>query len=46
MLGERGIKPEELDAEEDVKKLDQRVKSDNKCLIKDVELPKNANKKK
>ncbi len=42
MLGERGIKPEELAAEEDLKKLERRVKSDEKRLIKAAEIPKNA----
>lgn len=42
MLGERGIKPEELAAEEDLKKLERRVKSDEKRLIKAAELPKDA----
>ena len=40
MLVERGIKPEELPAEEDLKKLERRVKSDEKRLIKGTELPK------
>jgi DNA-damage-inducible protein D len=40
MLAERGIKPEELPAEEDLKKLERRVKSDEKRLIKGTELPK------
>jgi DNA-damage-inducible protein D len=40
MLGERGIKPEELPPEEDIKKLERRVKSAEKKLIKDSELPK------
>lgn len=40
LLMERGIKPEELPAEEDLKKLDRRVKSDEKRLIKGTELPK------
>lgn len=39
MLGERGIKPEELPAEEDIKKLERRVKSAEKKLIKGCELP-------
>jgi DNA-damage-inducible protein D len=39
MLVERGIKPEELPAEEDLKKLERRVKSDEKRLIKGAELP-------
>ncbi|RLD55392.1 MAG: DNA damage-inducible protein D [Bacteroidetes bacterium] len=34
ILLERGIKPEELPAEEDIKKLERRVKSDNKKLGK------------
>ena len=42
MLAERGIKPEELPAEEDLKKLERRVKSVEKCLIKAAELPKDA----
>ena len=43
MLGERGIKPEELPPEEDIKKLERRVKSADKKLIKDSELPKGGN---
>ena len=34
MLGQRGIKPEKLPAEEDIKKLERRVKSDEKKLEK------------
>jgi DNA-damage-inducible protein D len=34
MLGERGIKPEELAAEEDLKKLERRVKFSEKKMIK------------
>ena len=34
MLGERGIKPEKLAAEEDLKKLERRVKSEEKKLAK------------
>lgn len=34
MLGERGIRPEELPPEEDLKKLERRVKSDEKVLEK------------
>ena len=34
LLQERGIKPEELPAEEDVKKLERRVKSEDKKFIK------------
>lgn len=40
MLGERGIQPELLPAEEDLKKLDRRVKSSEKKMIKQSELPK------
>ncbi|EPJ44185.1 MAG: hypothetical protein OFPII_36320 [Osedax symbiont Rs1] len=46
MLGERGIKPEELAGEEDLKKLERRVKSDEKRLIKAAELPKDAKEEK
>jgi DNA-damage-inducible protein D len=34
MLGQRGIKPEQLPAEEDIRKLERRVKSDEKKLEK------------
>jgi hypothetical protein len=34
MLGERGIKPESLPQEEDIKKLERRVKSEEKKLEK------------
>lgn len=40
MLGERGIKPEKLPPEEDLKKLERRVKSSEKKMIKGSELPK------
>lgn len=43
MLGERGIKPEELPPEEDIKKLERRVKSAEKKQIKGSELPKGGN---
>lgn len=33
MLGQRGIQPEHLPAEEDIKKLERRVKSDEKKLV-------------
>lgn len=36
MLGERGIKPEELPAEEDIRKLELRVKSDEKRLAQNT----------
>ncbi|MDR3221981.1 MAG: DNA damage-inducible protein D [Candidatus Accumulibacter sp.] len=42
MLGQRGIKPEQLPVEEDIKKLERRVKSDEKRLEKQSgKLPKN-----
>lgn len=34
MLGERGIKPEELPPSEDIKKLERRVKSQEKKIAK------------
>jgi DNA-damage-inducible protein D len=40
-LGKSGIKPEELPAEEDIKKLERRVKSLDKEIAK-----KNLNRKK
>ncbi|MCL2875833.1 MAG: DNA damage-inducible protein D [Betaproteobacteria bacterium] len=41
MLGQRGIKPEQLPAQEDIKKLERRVKSDEKRLEKQSgKLPK------
>ena len=41
LLTERGIKPEELAPAEDLKKLERRVKSDEKKMIKQSALPKN-----
>lgn len=42
MLGQRGIKPENLPAEEDMKKLERRVKSEQKKLAKSAKkLPLN-----
>jgi DNA-damage-inducible protein D len=44
MLGQRGIQPENLPPEEDLKKLEQRVKSAEKKLAKDTKLlPPNDN---
>ena len=41
MLGERGIKPEELPPAEDIKKLERRVKSaEKKIAIESGKLPK------
>lgn len=39
MLGDRGIRPEELPPSEDLKKLERRVKSAERKLIKASELP-------
>jgi DNA-damage-inducible protein D len=40
MLGQRGIRPEALPPEEDIKKLERRVKADEKKLEKqDGRLP-------
>ena len=36
MLGQRGIKPEKLAAEEDLKKLERRVKTEEKKLEKNT----------
>lgn len=39
MLAERGIQPEELPPEEDIKKLERRVKTDEKKLAKQNAFP-------
>lgn len=44
VLVDRGIKPEELPPEEDLKKLERRVTSDEKKMIKKVALPKTRQK--
>ena len=44
MLGERGIKPEELPAEEDLKKIERRAKSAEKKMIKNSEFSKRVKK--
>ncbi|SDY75181.1 DNA damage-inducible protein D [Nitrosomonas sp. Nm33] len=44
MLGQRGIKPEELPAEEDLKKLERRVASAERKMIKESALPKRGKK--
>lgn len=36
MLAQRGIKPEELPPEEDIRKLERRVKSEDKKIVKDI----------
>lgn len=41
MLGERGIKPEELPAAEDIKKIERKVAREEKLMVKNVaKLPK------
>jgi DNA-damage-inducible protein D len=45
MLGDRGIKLEELAAEEDLKKLERRAKSSEKKMIKESELPRKIEKR-
>ncbi|HRE41670.1 MAG TPA: DNA damage-inducible protein D [Ignavibacteria bacterium] len=45
MLGERGVKPENLPASEDVKKLQRKLEGDEKKILKDAKT-KNSNKKK
>lgn len=43
MLGERGIRPEELPAAEDIKKVARRVAKEEKALEESQKLPKNKN---
>lgn len=44
MLGERGIKPENLQSAEDIKKLERRVKTEEKKIAtKTGKLPKDRN---
>ena len=43
MLGQRGIKPEELPPAEDIKKVERRVAKDEKSMLKESQkLPKNS----
>ena len=42
MLGERGIRPEELPAAEDIKKVERRVAKEEKALEESQKLPKNT----
>jgi DNA-damage-inducible protein D len=43
MLGQRGIKPEELPPAEDIKKVERRVAKDEKSMIKESQkLPKDS----
>ena len=43
LLGKSGIKPEQLPAEEDIKKLERKVKSANKEIAKNKLSGKNEN---
>ncbi len=43
LLLKRGIKPEELEAEEDIKKVERRLLSEDKKLLKDVPKLNNDN---
>ena len=43
MLGERGIRPEELPAAEDIKKVERRVAKEEKALEESQKLPKDTN---
>ncbi|MDQ5920247.1 MAG: DNA protein, partial [Pseudomonadota bacterium] len=45
VLVERGIKPEELPVSEEIQKLERKVKSSEKQLIKESALPKIKGKK-
>lgn len=40
MLLERGVKPEELPADEDVQKVKRRLESDEKQMLKELKKPK------
>ena len=42
LLLKRGIKPEELEADEDIKKVERRLKSEDKKLLKDIQKLKDS----
>lgn len=44
LLLQKGIKPEDLPAEEDIKKLQRKLKSDDKLIIKNTKKLKNRNR--
>ena len=46
LLGKSGIKPEALPAEEDIRKLERRIKSEGKKIAKDVKQLKNNSSRK
>ena len=47
MLQDRGVKPEQLPASEDIKKIERRLESEEKKILKDVKkIQENSKKKK
>ena len=46
MLHDRGVKPEQLPASEDVKKVERRLESEEKKILKEVKKNQEMNKKK
>jgi DNA-damage-inducible protein D len=46
MLHDRGVKPEQLPPAEDVKKVERRLESEEKKILKDVKKNQEKNKKK
>ena len=46
MLQDRGIKPEQLPPAEDVKKVERRLESEEKKILKEVKKIQEKNKKK
>ncbi len=46
MLQDRGIKPEQLPPAEDVKKVERRLESEEKKILKEVKKIQGKNKKK
>ncbi len=46
MLHDRGVKPEQLTPSEDVKKIERRLESEEKKILKEVKKIQEKNKKK
>jgi DNA-damage-inducible protein D len=46
MLQDRGVKPEQLPPSEDIKKVERRLESDEKKILKEVKKIQENNKKK
>jgi DNA-damage-inducible protein D len=46
MLQDRGVKPEQLPPSEDIKKIERRLESEEKKILKDVKKIQEKNKKK